>query len=83
MDTMKTREPEMKEEPKSLPWLSLVERAPEDGPLLRLMMVNPMNSEMCVIVNDLIDTDPDGYAPNSADLHTFSYPTVEGIRDKG
>jgi hypothetical protein len=72
----------MKDEPKSRPWLSLVERAPDDGALLRLMMLNPMNSEMCVFVNGLINTDPDGYAPTAADLHTFAY-SDEGIRDKG
>lgn len=64
----------MRKEPKSPPWLSLVERAPDDGALLRLMMLNPMNSEMCVFVYGLINTDPDGYAPTAADLHTFAYP---------
>ena len=76
---MSRRKPEMKKEPKSPPWLSLVERAPDDGPLLRLMMLNPINSEMCVFVNNLVDTDPSGYAPTAADLHTFAYRS-EGIR---
>ena len=76
-----SRKKTMQSEPKSPPWLSLVERASEDGPLLRLMMLNPMNSEMCVFVNGLIYTDPEGYAPAAADLHTFAYSSQ--ARDEG
>jgi hypothetical protein len=62
----------MQNEPNFPPWLTFVDRMPDDGALLRLMVVNPWNSEMSAMINEVINTDPEGYAPGAADLHSFA-----------
>ena len=60
----------MKSETKWPPWLIFVDRAPDDNTFLRLMLLNPENDAMSVFVNQVIEADPDGYAPRSRDLNT-------------
>jgi hypothetical protein len=64
----------MNPESKSPPWLTFVDKASDDMALLRLLMLNPFNSEMSTFVNSVIDADPDGYAPSASDLHTGAHP---------
>jgi hypothetical protein len=64
----------MKSEPKWPPWLIFVERAPDDNAFLRLMVLNPENDAVSTFVNEVIDADPDGYAPRARDLHTAAHP---------
>jgi hypothetical protein len=67
---MKTSENTMTESPKSPSWLTFVSKAEDDAPLLRLMVLNPMNDAMSPMLNLLIDADPCGYNPGSANLRT-------------
>jgi hypothetical protein len=60
----------MKLQPNLPEWLTFVNRAADDAPLLRLMVLNPVNDTMSTIVNQVIDVDPCGYNPGSANLHT-------------
>jgi hypothetical protein len=62
-------------EPNFPPRLDFVEKAPDDGTLLRLMVLNPFNDEMCTFVNAVIETDPQGFAPGAGDLHVPPPPT--------
>jgi hypothetical protein len=64
----------MLKEPKHIPWLHFVDKAPDDGPLLRLMVLNPINNELSTFSNQVVDTDPEGYAIRPSDLHTFAHP---------
>ena len=64
------REITMQETPKSPSWLTFVSKAVDDAPLLRLMVLNPMNDAMSPMLNHVIDCDPCGYNPGSANLHT-------------
>jgi hypothetical protein len=70
----------MMSEPNSPPWLTFVDRAPDESALLRLMVLNPFNGAMSTFVNELIDTDPPGYEPCAADLHTDAHPECNGER---
>jgi hypothetical protein len=63
----------MNPESKFPSWLTFVDKASDDSALLRLLMLNPFNSEMSTFVNFVIDADPDGYAPSARDLHTGAY----------
>jgi hypothetical protein len=64
----------MPSEPKWPPWLIFVDRAPDDSALLRLMVLNPENDAVSTFINEVIDADPDGYAPRARDLHTAAHP---------
>lgn len=54
--------------------LHFVDKAADDGFLLRLMVLNPFNGEPSTFVNEVIDTDPPNYAPSAQDLHTTAHP---------
>jgi hypothetical protein len=41
----------MNPEPKFPPWLTFVDRAAEDAPLLRLLMLNPINGATSAFIN--------------------------------
>jgi len=74
----------MKSESKWPPWLIFVDRAPDDNALLRLMVLNPENDAVSTFVNEVIDADPDGYAPRASDLHTVAHPgRSERMKDEG
>ncbi len=62
-------------EPNSPSRLDFVDKAPDDGPLLRLLVLNPFNGEMSTFVNEVIDTDPQDFAPTAGDLHIPAPPT--------
>lgn len=64
----------MNTEPNFPPWLTFVDRAPDEGALLRLMILNPVNDAVSVMVNRVIDADPPRYAPGASDLHTSAHP---------
>jgi len=64
----------MNNEPKFPAWLSFVERAPDEGQLLRLMVLNPFNDAVSVMLNRVIDADPPRHAPGPSDLHTSAHP---------
>ncbi len=64
----------MHTEPNSPPWLTFVNRAPDESSLLRLMVLNPFNGAMSTFVDELIETDPPEYAPRASDLHTDAHP---------
>lgn len=51
------------------PWLSGADRAADDNLYLRLMIVNPLNGEVCPMLETSIEPDPYPYAPSAADLH--------------
>ena len=38
-------------------WLIFVSKAPDDGPWLRMMVLNPLNGAMCLFINTPIETD--------------------------
>jgi hypothetical protein len=38
-------------------WLTFVSQAPEHDPSLRLTLLNPVNGEMTVFINQIIDMD--------------------------
>jgi len=59
----------MQNEPKFPPWLVFVDRAPDDGAFLRLMVVNPVNDAVSTMVNRVVETDPPLPLPGSGDLH--------------
>ena len=46
-------------------WLTTVSQAPEHDPWLRLMMLNPVNNEVSVFINRIIDLD--GVPPQRPD----------------
>lgn len=48
----------MQTEPKFPHWLIFVERAPDEGTLLRLLVLNPFNDAPCTFINAVIETDP-------------------------
>lgn len=64
----------MKSEPKFPPWLVFVDRAPDDGAFLRLMVVNPVNDAVSTMVNHVIETDPPPPRPGPDDLHIEEHP---------
>jgi hypothetical protein len=39
-------------------WLVFVDKAPDDGQLLRMMVLNPFNGAMSTLVNTPIEADP-------------------------
>lgn len=58
----------MQTEPKFPHWLIFVDHAPDNGALLRLLVLNPFNDAPCTFVNAVIETDP----PSPAMLFTES-----------
>lgn len=64
----------MQNEPKFPPWLVFVDRAPDDGAFLRLMVVNPVNDAVSTMVNRVIETDPPRAVPGAGDLHVDEHP---------
>jgi hypothetical protein len=45
-------------EPNRPNWLIFVDKAPDDGPWLRMMVLNPLNGAMSTMINTPIDADP-------------------------
>lgn len=41
----------------SPPWLVFVDRADDDGPLLRMMVLNPLNGAMCALIDVPVEAD--------------------------
>jgi len=70
----------MKPPPKFPPWLTFVSRAPDDAPLLRLMVLNPLNDDMSPIVNQVIEADPPLLRPSADGLHTDA---KQRMKDEG
>ncbi|RPH95300.1 hypothetical protein EHM69_04785 [candidate division KSB1 bacterium] len=64
----------MSTKPKFPSWLIFVDRAPDDTSFLRLMVLNPENDAVSTFVNYVVETDPEGYAPQASDLHTSAQP---------
>jgi hypothetical protein len=55
-------------EPGAPKWLIFVNKAPDDGPWLRMMVLNPLNGAMCPMINTPVDPDthlgtPPGITP--------------------
>ena len=53
----------------SPPWLSCADRADDDKLYLRLMIVNPLNGEVCPMLEGSIEPDPLISSPTADDLH--------------
>ena len=51
-------------------WLVFVDKAPDDGALLRMMVLNPFNGAMSTFVNTPIDADPRLFIPEPAPMLT-------------
>ena len=45
-------------------WLIFVNKAAEDGPWLRMMVLNPLNGAMCPLINTPIEPDTHIYVPH-------------------
>jgi hypothetical protein len=56
--------------------LDFVDKAGDDGPLLRLLVLNPFNGELSTFVNGVIETDPQDFAPSAGDLHVPPPPVA-------
>jgi hypothetical protein len=56
----------MNNDVKSPPWLTFVSQASEHDPSLRLTMLNPINGEMTVFINQVIDMDEQKKQINSS-----------------
>ena len=59
-----------KREQKRPNWLVFVDKAPEDGPWLRMMVLNPLNGAMSTMINTPIDADPRLFIPEPAPMLT-------------
>jgi hypothetical protein len=70
----------MQSPPKYPSWLTFVNRAPDDAPLLRLMVLNPLNDVMSPIVNRIIEADPPLLRPTADGLHTDADGRTKGER---
>ncbi len=57
-----------KREQKRPNWLVFVDKAPEDGPWLRMMVLNPLNGAMSTMINTPIDADPRDPSEDSAPM---------------
>jgi hypothetical protein len=44
-------------EPNAPKWLIFVNKAPDDGPWLRMMVLNPFNGAMCPMINTPIEAE--------------------------
>lgn len=49
-------------------WLVFVDKAPDDGPWLRMMVLNPLNGAMSTMINTPIDADPRKLVDKSAPM---------------
>jgi hypothetical protein len=48
-------------------WLVFVSKAADDGPLLRMMVLNPINGAMCPLINRPVEPDARDRSPSSGD----------------
>jgi hypothetical protein len=67
----------MQSPPKLPSWLTFVNRAPDDAPLLRLMVLNPLNDVMSPIINQVIEADPPLLRLTADSLHTDADATTK------
>jgi hypothetical protein len=54
---------------RSAVWLACAHRADNDGLYLRLMIVNPLNGEICPMLETSVEPDTHIGAPGPSDLH--------------
>jgi hypothetical protein len=53
-------------------WLVFVDKAADDGELLRLMVLNPFNGVVSTFIHTPIDADPRLFLPEPAPIMTAS-----------